>query len=180
VFLQVREKEMTTLVLKADQQRYWEIVFIFGASILLSLCSQISIPLFFTPVPLVVQNSLAIAMGAILGPRKGSVAVALFLLYGWMTFPVFAGGASGVTVLTSLSSGGYLFGYCVAAFLTGILIERFPSQKFFALLIGHLTVLVLGSAFFAVEVGLKDAVYLGFFPFILSDILKVFVLSRIC
>jgi biotin transport system substrate-specific component len=162
-----------------ERSAFQDAVEVIGASLLLSLCSLIHIPLFFTPVPLVLQNSCAIALGALLGPRKGALSVALFLLYGWMNLPVFAGGTCSIEVLASTTSGGYLLGYCAGAFVTGSILARAPSSLFLALLAGHMTILCLGTAFLAVGVGIQQALYLGFLPFVGADILKTICLHRL-
>jgi biotin transport system substrate-specific component len=153
----------------------YDILYVFGASCLLSLVAQIKIPLFFTPVPLVLQNSLAVVLGLVLGPRKGALAVALYLVYGCFGLPVFAGGQHfGLSVLLSPFSGGYLIGYCAASFTAGKIREHFPTWTFFPVLVGHLIILTLGTAFLAFTMGWEQAFLLGFLPFFIPDLVKSF------
>ena len=73
-----------------------------------------SIPL-AAGVPIVLQNIACILAGLILGPRRGALAVALFLLLGLVGLPVLPGGR---TVLSALSGPtvGYFVGYLLSAF----------------------------------------------------------------
>ena len=80
----------------------------------------ISIPLPFTPVPVVLQNLFALLSGLALGPARGGAAVALYLLAGAIGVPVFAG-ASGGFVHFFGPTGGFLFGYLLSAILAGLI-----------------------------------------------------------
>ncbi|HEU65011.1 MAG TPA: hypothetical protein ENH96_06480 [Chlamydiae bacterium] len=62
---------------------------LFGA-FFLAMFAKIYIPLFFTPVPIILQNSIAISYGFFLGSKKGSFATLLFLFLGAMGLPFFA------------------------------------------------------------------------------------------
>ena len=167
------------LALNKSQRLYADFFVVFCASLLISLSSCIKIPLFFTPIPLVVQNSLAVALGAFLGPKKGSWAVFLFLVYGCLNLPVFSGGVVGVSALLSPYHAGYLLGYWAAAFLVGKILEKKPAYSFLAFLVGHLTILILGSLVLSLTIGLVKAFYLGFIPFVATDVLKCTILAKI-
>ncbi len=159
-------------VVSRYETRARSICAILFASLFLSLFVWLKIPLFFTPVPLVLQNSIAVALGVFLGAKRGAASVLLFLIYGVCGLPVFAGGVCGLSILSKLSSLGYLLGYVFAAFVAGKMVERFPTRGYAAFLAGHLVILVCGAAFFALAVGMKQAFYLGFVPFILIDLVK--------
>lgn len=79
----------------------------------------ISIP---TPisVPIVLQNGAIIITGIILGPRRGFLAVALFLLIALLGAPVLAGGRSLIVALQSITVG-YLIAYPIAAVVAGLI-----------------------------------------------------------
>ena len=140
-------------------------------SLLLSLCAYVKIPLFFTPVPLVIQNSVAVALGAILGARKGCAAVVLFLTYGCLGAPVFSG-AGGLSVLLSPLSGGYLVGYALAAFVTGKIRERSPTLLLPAVIAGHGLILLVGAGVLGLFMGGQLAWQWGIAPFVGFDLVK--------
>lgn len=87
------------------------------------------LPLPFTPVPITLQTMLVLMSGAMLGPAYGSLAMIIYLVLGAIGLPVFAGGSSGLGVLVG-PTGGYLFSYPFAAFLTGIIIKEKKLGKF--------------------------------------------------
>lgn len=68
-------------------------------------------------VPFVLQNAACILTGLILGPRRGFLAIALFLLLGLTGLPVL----SGKSVLAALGgpTTGYLLGYLISPALAG-------------------------------------------------------------
>lgn len=76
-------------------------------------------------VPITLQTFGVLLAGAVLGPVRGFLAVALYLALGCMGFPVFSGGASGIAVLGG-ATGGYLIGMLFGAALCGFLVSRIP------------------------------------------------------
>src|ERR1700743_3707354 len=76
------------------------LAWIVGGSLFIAALSQLSIPLPFTPVPLTGQTLAVLLIGAALGSKRGLAAVALYLTEGAAGLPFFAGGASGLAVLS--------------------------------------------------------------------------------
>jgi len=70
------------------------------------------------PVSTTLQSLFVVLGGVLLGPRAGAAAAALYLLAGAAGLPVFAGGRGGVRHLIG-PTGGYLFGFVLAAWLAG-------------------------------------------------------------
>jgi biotin transport system substrate-specific component len=87
----------------------------------------ISVPLPFSPVPIVLQNLFAVLAGLVLGPLWGSASVALFLLAGAIGLPVFAGATGGIAQFAG-PTGGFLFGYLLAGCTAGLIAAK-PSAK---------------------------------------------------
>ncbi|MCR4579080.1 MAG: biotin transporter BioY [Treponema sp.] len=77
------------------------------------------------PVPIVLQNALAILTGALLGGALGGAPTAIFLLAGLIGLPVYSGGTSGPAVWAG-PTGGFLPGYLLGAILAGFISGR-PS-----------------------------------------------------
>jgi biotin transport system substrate-specific component len=71
------------------------------------------------PVPVSMQPFFVFLAGYALGPRRGAMAVGLYLLAGALGLPVFAGGRSGLGHLFG-PTGGYLFGWLITAWLCGM------------------------------------------------------------
>ena len=75
----------------------------------------VTIPL--GPVPFTMQVLFVLLAGMVLGPRLGALAVAAYLCLG-LVAPVYSGGSSGLGVLFG-PTGGYLWGFLLAALVTG-------------------------------------------------------------
>src|SRR5713226_2138406 len=55
---------------------------VIAASLFVALCARVTVPLPFTPVPLTLQNFGVLAVGLLLGSRRGFAALALYLVEG--------------------------------------------------------------------------------------------------
>ncbi|MGT2666267.1 biotin transporter BioY [Streptococcus rifensis] len=62
------------------------------------------IPLGFIPVPIILQNLGVMVSGALLGPKKGTLAVVLVLMIG-LFLPVFSGKSTTIPVLMGPTAG---------------------------------------------------------------------------
>lgn len=87
-------------------------------------------------VNITLQTFGVMLAGLVLGPRRGALAVLLYLAAGAAGAPVFSGGASGLAVLAG-PSGGYLIGFPLGAWLAGSLATRAqhlrPGVRYWAL-----------------------------------------------
>ncbi|MDR2097886.1 MAG: biotin transporter BioY [Spirochaetaceae bacterium] len=143
----------------------------------------ISIPLPFTPVPIVLQNLFALLSGLTLGPVLGGAAVALYLLAGAIGVPVFAGAQGGVVHFFG-PTGGFLFGYLLSAILAG-LIAGAPKNNgkirlwriVLAAIAGMLIVYVPGLLRLkaALQADWPKTLAVGLTPFIIGDAIKVVI-----
>ena len=79
------------------------------------------------PVPITLQTFAVLLCGAVLGARRGFLAVLLYVVVGAAGLPVFSGGAGGLGVLAG-PTAGYLVGFPFAAALCGFLVERVPRR----------------------------------------------------
>lgn len=143
------------------------------SSLCIGLFGKISIPLWFTPVPLVLQNGLILLNASILGAKRGTAATALFLAQGAIGLPVFAGGAGGLACFAG-PTAGYLIGYLVASFVTGWIVQK-TQMTLAALIAGNAIILALGAGYLATFVGAQKAFALGVAPFLIGDCLKIIV-----
>ena len=154
------------------------VVQVVGFALLTALFAQITIPLPFTPVPITGQTFAVLLSGAALGMWAGGASQVVYLVLG--TFlPFYAGGASGTEVLFG-GSGGYLFGFVIAAALVGKLAQhrhdrRVPTAVT-AFLTGSLIIYFFGviGLMATYDWGLLEAVEKGVVPFLLGDTLKAY------
>lgn len=94
------------------------------AAIIVALGLLPPITLGFIPVPITAQSLGVMLAGAILGARRGALAVALVILLVAIGLPVLSGGRGGLAVFAG-PTVGFLLGWLPAAFVTGLLSERF-------------------------------------------------------
>ncbi len=148
-----------------------------------ALLAQISIPLGFTPVPITGQTLGVLLVGSLLGTRLGTLALLLYVAQGAIGLPFFADGNSGVQVLYG-STAGYIFGFVLAAALTGWLAERGWDRKVsttvLSMVLGTVLIYVPGVLWLAGFVGgLGEAMVLGVLPFLLGAVIKIAVAAGV-
>lgn len=148
------------------------IISIFTA--IICILAQITIPL---PIVPITGQTLAVGLAAtILGSKKGTLAVGLYLVLGSVGLPVFAGMTGGAGIIAG-PTGGYLVSYLPVAFLTGFLLEKTKFTIFygiFANIIGMVITLLIGTFWLKVSLSLNwtAAFYSGSAPFILVGLIK--------
>lgn len=154
-----------------------------GASLLIALCAQIQIPLFFTPVPLSGQTFAALLAGALLGSRKGALSVLLYILEGCVGLPVFTSGPLGFARLVG-PTGGYIVGFVFEAYCVGFFLEKMKNitaVKTFAILcMGCAIQLGCGALWLIHFVGIQSVWALGVVPFVAGELFKVSLVGLIC
>ncbi|TNC16673.1 biotin transporter BioY [Georgenia sp. 311] len=145
-----------------------------GGAVVTGVLSQVVVPLPFTPVPLSLGTFAVLLVGASLGPLRGTLSLALYVLAGMGGVPWFAEQTAG----WHTASFGYVLGYVLAAGLVGVLArhraDRRPLPMLAAALLATTAVYAGGVPWLMVslEVGLGEALVLGVLPFLLGDALK--------
>lgn len=129
------------------------------------------------PIPLSLASFAVYMAGAVLGSRRGTAAVALYLLIGIIGVPVFSGFTGGFQKLAGVT-GGYLIGYLPCAFLTGIGTERKAGRHWLLpamMAAGTVILYLIGTAWFMAQTGkaLGAALSLCVLPFLPGDAAKI-------
>ena len=57
------------------RENFYSLYQVLGASLFIAFCAQLSLPLYFTPVPLSGQTFAVMLVGATMGSRKGTWSV---------------------------------------------------------------------------------------------------------
>lgn len=78
-------------------------------------------------VPITAQSLGVMLAGAVLGAKRGALAVLLFLLIVALGLPLLAGGRGGLGVFVG-PTAGFLAGWVAAAFVTGLIVERWRNM----------------------------------------------------
>lgn len=138
------------------------------------------------PVPITLQTLGVMLAGAILGARKGALAVTVYVVLGLAGLPILAGGAAGLGVLAG-PTGGFLVSFIPAAFAIGWLAARIrPHLKLWPLLVatvvgGVVVVYLIGVPWLAAVTGmpLDQALVVGAVPFLPGDLVKAVVAAGV-
>jgi biotin transport system substrate-specific component len=93
-------------------------------------------------------------------------------MQGCLGMPVLAGGAWGIIHFAG-PTGGYLIGFVLQAYFTGLLFEKTGLPLFVKLLIPSILLLTIGTLWLANFTGMSAAWILGFYPFIPGDLIKI-------
>lgn len=142
---------------------------------LVAVCSLLAIPVGTSGVPITLQTFGVLLVGALLGSRRGALAVLLYLLVGFAGLPVFAEGTGGLATFAK-PSVGYLLAFPLAAWVTGLVVERGSGSGAAQVvrltlggLAGTLVIYAIGVPVLAarIGVGLVEALVLNvaFLPF---------------
>jgi biotin transport system substrate-specific component len=142
---------------------------------LMALSAKVNLPLPY--VPMTLQSLVVLMIGAAYGWRLGSATMIAYLAEGAMGLPVFAGPVGGLAPLVG-PTAGYLFGFVLAAFITGWLAERGWDRSvvllFAAMAAGHIVIFAAGFGWLVYGLGLgaAKAWQVGIVPFIAASLVK--------
>ena len=130
------------------------------------------------PVPIVLSTLFVILSGLLLGSRWGLTSMALYLLVGAIGIPVFAGGKGGLAHFLG-PTGGYLFGYLLASWMTGFISERsrgLMALDILAVVVGSLMIYAFGVPWLKMvtQMSWQKALIAGALPFLIGDAVKAF------
>jgi biotin transport system substrate-specific component len=153
------------------------IALVIGASLVISICARLSVPLPFTPVPFTLANFGLLAVGLFLGSRRAGAAGLLYLAYGAAGVPVFSpAGPGGIAQLFG-ATAGYLWAFPLVAFVAGWISERGNrsfARNLVASIAGDLVLFVGGiSWLFIYTHSWNRAVMLGGYWFVFGEIIKI-------
>lgn len=95
---------------------------------LIAVCAILpAVSVAVVPVPITLQTFAVLLCGAVLGPWRGFLAVALYFLVGVAGVPVFSMGTSGLVIFTGVSAG-YAVSFPLAAVVVGLLVALIPVR----------------------------------------------------
>jgi biotin transport system substrate-specific component len=145
-----------------------------------AVCAHVSLPLFFTPVPLSLAPFAVLLLGLLLTPRLAAATLGAYLVEGAMGLPVFAPTPLAPGGLAHLfgPTGGYLLAYPLAAVLISFLYRR-THRSFAAAALsataGNLAILACGALWLAVltHASAQSVLSLAVLPFLPGDALKI-------
>lgn len=159
----------------------WKITLAAGMAGLTGLLAQVRLPLAGTPVPVTGQTLAVLLAGVLLGRGWGGLSLAFYTALGLAGVPWFNGATSGLG-----ATGGYLFGFILAALFVGHFTDRYVKARRF----GSLLAMMLVANFVLIYIpglvwlgtwlnlvagkpaSFVSVINMGAVPFIPGDILK--------
>ena len=144
---------------------------------LIAVCSWISVPV--SDIAFTLQTFGIFLTLGLLGGKRGSAAVLIYLLLGAAGMPVFSGFRGGIGVLAGVT-GGYLWGFLLAGLIYRAL-ESFGKLP--AMIAGQVACYLCGCFWFYLYAGGGLALIIGrcVLPYLIPDAVKIalaYILTR--
>ena len=173
---------METPAVSRPRLRTQDLTYIALFAVWMAVCAWISIPV---PAPLVqftMQTFAVFAALVVLGGRRGTYAVTVYLLLGAVGVPVFSGFRGGPAALLGVT-GGYILGFFFQALVYWLITAKLGESllvKTAACVAGGAVLYAFGTAWYVIlyaqtgsPVGVMTALGYCVFPFIIPDLLKL-------
>lgn len=167
--------------MSADKLRTRDLAYVAVFAALMAVCAWIAIP---TPwnVSYTLQTMAVFLAVGLLGGKRGTLAVLVYILLGAVGLPVFSNFTGGVGALMG-ATGGYIVGFLFSALLVWAL-ERLTAGRLWAQALAMVLALLVCYAFgtvwfLAVYVRANGAVSLGtvlgwcVVPYVIPDLVKI-------
>lgn len=142
---------------------------------LTAICSWISLPLFFTPVPINMALLGPYLAGILIGSKYGALSQIIYILMGILGIPVFSGFASGIGIIMG-PTGGFIAGYVACAALCGLVSGKKDSGcRILLMICGLFSCYFIGLIWFISVTGssLRTGLVSCVLPFIPGDAVKI-------
>jgi biotin transport system substrate-specific component len=152
-----------------------------SATAFVALCAHVSVPLYFTPVPITLQTFAVLLIGLAFGPTLGASTLLLYLAEGAAGLPVFSPQGGGGLAQLIGPTAGYLYSYPLAAAAAGSVVRavRIYRPQFHAAVLAafaaDLVIFAMGASWIAVLLHLSPAATwtVAIAPFLLGEVLKI-------
>ena len=157
----------------------YDLVMVALFAALIAVCAWVTIP---GSVPFTLQTMGVFLAVGLLGGKRGTAAVLVYILLGAVGMPVFSGFSGGVGRLLG-TTGGYIIGFLIAALAMWALEVIFGSAKWVlpvSMLLGLLLCYAFGTVWFLVlytqtkgAISVVSVLSMCVIPFILPDLMKI-------
>jgi len=164
---------------RADATVFTQTVGIVGFALLTAVFSQVR--LYVWEVPFTLQTLAVYGSGLYLGARNGLLSQMLYLCIG-MFLPVYAGAEYGPAFFVSGITAGYLLGFPVASFVSGLISNRLngPLGSAVALAAGSVALFAIGVTWFHYAAGHAtwfESIDRGWLRFVGIDSAKILLVA---
>lgn len=144
----------------------------------LTVCAWLSIPIGDIAVTM---QTFAVALTLwLLGGKRGSITIFVYLLLGALGAPVFSGFRGGMGALLG-TTGGYIFGFMLTALCYWLMTVRHdtPTARIFAMALGMLLCYACGTLWYTVQYLSAGSVWVVLLkcviPYLVPDGIKLFL-----
>ena len=157
--------------------------------VLITVCTWITIPV--GSIPFTLQTFAVFVTGGLLGAKRGTIAVIVYILLGIIGVPVFSAFSSGIVKFIPNTetgmTGGYIIGFVFTTIIIGVFknLARDKDTKQKALfvgvgmVVGDIVCLAFGTVWFwlfnPMHLGLVASITSCVVPFIIPEIVKIIV-----
>jgi biotin transporter BioY len=156
-----------------------DIVLVLGFALLTGVSAKIKMEI--GAVPITMQTLTVLLSAGLLGKKRATLSQITYFLGGLIGIPWFSRGGGMIYIMSP--TFGYIIGFIVATFLIGSLWERGWNKSFgkitLTILLGGLVIYIPGLSWLSNFIGVSKVLTVGFYPFILGDLLKVFLATLI-
>lgn len=147
--------------------------------ILIGICSWITIP---GPLPFTLQTFGVFLTVSVLGGKRGTAAVLLYIFMGLIGLPVFSGFQGGIGVILG-PTGGYIVGFIISALVMWIYETLTPKNIFtqsLSMITALLVCYIFGTLWYIIifsgdsqDISVMTVISLCVIPFVIPDIIKI-------
>jgi biotin transport system substrate-specific component len=145
---------------------------------ILALCAWLSIPM--GDMVITLQTFGIFLTLGLLGGKRGSITICVYLLLGAMGAPVFSGFRGGLGALLG-TTGGYIFGFMLTALIYWIItsVKDAPLTRLLAMILGMLLCYSCGSWWYMTRYLSGGQLTLGLvlmkcvIPYLIPDVIKL-------
>ncbi len=143
-------------------------------AVFIAVCAWITIP---SPVPFTMQTFGVYLTLLLLGGKRGTASILLYILLGAVGLPVFSSFGSGAGYLLG-PTGGYIFGFILLGLFYTLTEKSLRKASYSLITLGIGTVLcyTTGTVWFVLSTGtsLTQSLLLCTLPYVIPDALKLF------
>lgn len=144
---------------------------------LMCILGPMSIPM--GPIPISFTNFVIFLSVYLLGVKGATISYLAYLLLGAIGLPVFSGYQGGLAKLAG-PTGGYLVGFILTIFISGVVLERTHARAaatILGMMASMMAAYLFGTVWFVLQMQCEVwyALTICVFPFLLVDVAKILV-----
>lgn len=141
---------------------------------LICIIAPFTIPI--GPIPISLATFMVYLCAGVLGAKRGTLAVIVYIALGAVGLPVFSGLEGGLQKIAGVT-GGYIIGYIPCAFVIGLMTDKIKGKWVYpiSMVIGTALCYAVGLIWFMYQtkMNLWSAILVCVLPFLVGDCIKI-------